>query len=112
MKDKIKKIRNLVLASASFLMYPFIALQTVYAQSDPSAEISAIIERIVTLATRVGSGVFILFIIKDAFDMLNNKDNPQYRGVLARDIVLFLIAALFLFKPDFILDAIKFIANV
>ena len=48
MKDKIKKIRNLVLASASFLMYPFIALQTVYAQSDPSAEISAIIERIVT----------------------------------------------------------------
>jgi len=44
--------------------------------------------------------------------MLNNKDNPQYRGVLARDIILFLIAALFLFKPDFILDAIKFIANV
>lgn len=93
-------------------MYPFIAIQTAYAQSDPSGEISAIIERIVTLATRIGSGVFILFIIKDAFDMLNNKDNPQYRGALARDILLLLIAALFLFKPDFILDAIKFIANV
>ena len=109
---KITKIRNLVLAGTTFLLYPFMALQTVYAQSDPSAEISAIISRIVTLVTRVGSGVFILFIIKDAFDMLNNKDNPQYRGQLARDIVLLLIAALFLFKPDFILDAIKFIANV
>lgn len=110
--NKITKIRNLVLAGTTFLLYPCIALQTVYAQSDPSVEISAIIGRIVTLVTRIGSGVFILFIIKDAFDMLSNKDNPQYRGQLARDIVLLLIAALFLFKPDFILDAIKFIANV
>lgn len=112
MTNKITKIRNIVLVGTSFLLYPFIALQNVYAQSDPSAEISGIIERIITLATRIGSGVFILFIIKDAFDMLNNKDNPQYRGALARDVLLLLIAALFLFKPDFILSAIKFIANV
>jgi len=34
------------------------------------------------------------------------------RGKIARDIFFLIIAAIFLFKPDFILEAIKYIANV
>ncbi|MBN1968687.1 MAG: hypothetical protein JW870_04920 [Candidatus Delongbacteria bacterium] len=97
---------------SAVLLYPFTFATQVFAQSDPSTEISAIIERIVTLATRVGSGVLILFIVKDAFEMLQNKDNPMYRSMILRDIFLLIIAAIFLFKPDFILNLIKFIANV
>ncbi len=112
MKNNLKKLKGLTLAGTTFLLYPFIAVQTVYAQSDPSAEISQIIERIITIATRVGSGVLILFIIKDAFELLQGSDNPMMRGKLARDAFFLIVAAIFLFKPDFILEAIKYIANV
>lgn len=83
----------------------------VYAQTDPTAEINAIIERIITIVTQVGSAILILFIVKDAFEILQNKDNPMFRNMLLRDVFLLVIAAIFLFKPDFILGAIKFIAN-
>ncbi len=82
-----------------------------YAQSDPSGEINAIVERVIKIATQVGSGILILFIVKDAFDLMQNKDNPMVRNMLARDIFLLIISAIFLFKPDFILNAIKYIAN-
>jgi len=42
---------------------------------------------------------------------MQNKDNPMVRNMLARDVFLLIIAAIFLFKPDFILNAIRFIAN-
>jgi hypothetical protein len=112
MKKRIEKIKKLLLVGTAFLMYPFIAIQNVYAQSDPSGEISAIIERIVTLATRIGSGILILFIIKDGIEFVQNSETGQSRNIILRDVFLLIIAAVFLFKPDFILDAIKFIANV
>lgn len=112
MKNKLEKLKKVTLATTIFLLYPFVTVQSVYAQSDPSAEISAIIERIISMATRVGSGVLILFIIKDAFELLQGADNPMMRGKLARDVFFLIIAAIFLFKPDFILEAIKYIANV
>ncbi|MBU0976357.1 hypothetical protein KJ918_06160 [Patescibacteria group bacterium] len=112
MKNRLEKLKKTTLVVTTFLLYPFITAQTVYAQSDPSAEISAIIERVITIATRVGSGVLILFIIKDAFELLQGADNPMMRGKLARDAFFLVVAAIFLFKPDFILEAIKYIANV
>ena len=48
MTNKITKIRNIVLVGTSFLLYPFIALQNVYAQSDPIADISGIIKKRIT----------------------------------------------------------------
>ena len=112
MSNKLEKLKKVMLSLATVTMIPIMFAQTVYAQSDPSAEISAIIERVITIATRVGSGVLILFIIKDAFELLNGGDNPMMRGKLARDVFILIIAAIFLFKPDFILEAIKYIANV
>ena len=112
MKKIVKKSKKLILVVTSLLLYPLIALQSVYAQSDPSAEISTIIERIVTVATRVGSGILILFIIKDGIEFVQNTESGQNRNVIVRDIFLLIIAAIFLFKPDFVLEAIKFIANV
>lgn len=91
---------------------PFLMATTVYAQSDPTAEINSIIERIITIATQVGSGILILFIVKNGITFAVEGENSQYRGKIARDIFFLLLAALFLFKPDFILDAIKYIANV
>lgn len=111
MNKVIKKAKSVILAITSVLIYPFIAIQQVYAQSDPSGEISTIIERIVTIATRIGSGILILFIIKDGIEFVNSGDTGNTRNIIARDIFLLIIAAIFLFKPDFILDAIKFIAN-
>lgn len=112
MTNKLEKLKRVTLTITTIAMSPIIFVQKVYAQSDPSAEISSIIERIITIATRVGSGVLILFIIKDAFELLNGGDNPMMRGKLARDVFILIIAAIFLFKPDFILEAIKYIANV
>ncbi len=112
MKKISKRVEKLILIGSSILMYPLIALQSVYAQADPSAEISAIIERIVTLATRIGSGILILFIIKDGIEFVNGAETGQSRNIIVRDIFLLIIAAIFLFKPDFILNMIKFIANV
>lgn len=112
MKNKLEKLKKITLSTAVFLIMPFVMVTTVYAQGDPSAEISAIIERIITIATRVGSGFLILFIIKDAFELLSGADNPMMRGKLARDVFFLIISAIFLFKPDFILETIKYIANV
>lgn len=100
MKNKLKKIT-----------YSGFATTPVFAQSDPTAEINAIVERIITIATQVGSGILILFIVKDAFDLMQNKDNPMVRNMLARDVFLLIVATIFLFRPDFILNAIRFIAN-
>lgn len=106
------KLKNIAISTGVFLIMPFLMATTVYAQSDPSAQINSIIERIITIATQIGSGVLILFIIKDGVAFVAEGDTGQYRGKVARDIFFLLLAALFLFKPDFILDAIKYIANV
>lgn len=92
--------------------YPIIFANRVLAQAaNPGAEINNIVNRVIQIATQVGSAVLILFIVKDAFELLNNKDNPAMRGILARDIFLLIVASIFLFRPDFVLNAIKFIAN-
>lgn len=106
------KLKNIAISTGVFLIMPFIMATTVYAQGNPTAEINSIVERIITIATQVGSGILILFIIKDGIDFGINRGNAQFQGKLARDIFFLLLAALFLFKPDFILDAIKYIANV
>ena len=69
MSNKIEKLKKVTLSILLAMSLIIFAQQ--YAQSDPSAEISEIIERVITIATRVGSGVLILFIIKDAFELLN-----------------------------------------
>lgn len=108
MKNKLKKLTYSGVTALTTLL---VLATPVYAQSDPTAEINAIIERIITIATQVGSGILILFIVKDAFDLMQNKDNPMVRNMLARDVFLLIVAAIFLFRPDFILNAIRFIAN-
>lgn len=111
MFNKMEKFKKITLFVTTIVMTPILFAQSIYAQSDPSAEISAIIERVITIVTRVGSGILILFIIKDAFELLSGSDNPMMRGKIARDIFFLIVAAIFLFKPDFILEAIKYIAN-
>ena len=108
MKQKLFRIITFCLSLAAWVI---IFTSEVSAQADPVAEINAIVERIITIATQVGSGILILFIVKDAFDLMQNKDNPMVRNMLARDVFLLIIAAIFLFRPDFILDSIRFIAN-
>lgn len=108
MKNNLKKFTYSAITAFTML---FVVTTPVFAQSDPTAEINAIVERIVTIATQVGSGILILFIVKDAFDLIQNKDNPMVRNMLARDVFLLIVAAIFLFRPDFILNAIRFIAN-
>jgi len=108
MKNKLRKITYSGVTTLTTLL---VLATPVYAQSDPTGEINAIIERIITIATQVGSGILILFIVKDAFDLMQNKDNPMVRNMLARDVFLLIVAAIFLFRPDFILNAIRFIAN-
>lgn len=96
--------------SVSF--YPLVfANKVLAAGTNPGTEINEIVNRVIQIATQVGSAVLILFIVKDAFELLNNKDNPAMRGILARDIFLLIVASIFLFRPDFVLSAIKFIAN-
>lgn len=112
LKNKQKFQERLALFVMAISFYPILFANRVLAQTvDPGAEINAIVERVIQIATQVGSAVLILFIVKDAFELLNNKDNPAVRGALARDIFLLIIAAIFLFRPDFVLGAIRFIAN-
>ncbi len=107
------KFYKLIFILVLVVLFQFVFMQMVYAQADPTAEISAIIGRIVTIATRVGSALLILFIVKDAFELLSGGgDNPILRGKLVRDAFVLIIATILLFKPAFILDAIKYIANV
>lgn len=108
MKNKITKIS---IGLFSVLVMSLLMTTPVFAQSDPTGEINAIVERVITIATQVGSGILILFIVKDAFELMQNKDNPMVRNMLARDVFLLIVAAIFLFRPDFILGAIRFIAN-
>jgi hypothetical protein len=110
--NKFNKVQKAIQTGVVFLTTSLIAVTPVFAQSDPTAEISSIVQRVITIVTQVGSAVLILFIVKDAFEILQNKDNPAFRGMISRDIFLLIIAAIFLFRPDFILNAIKFIANV
>lgn len=82
------------------------------AQVSPADEINLIIERVIQIMTQVGSAVLLLFIVRDAFTLLERKDDPTVRTALARDIFLLIIAAVFLFNPNLILNAIRFVANV
>jgi arginine exporter protein ArgO len=85
----------------------------VYAAAvSPADEINLIVERVISIMTQVGSAVLLLFIVKDAFTLLERKDDPMVRTTLLRDIFLLVVAAIFLFNPNLILDAIRFIANV
>lgn len=78
----------------------------------PADEINLAIERVIAIMTQVGSAVLLLFIVRDAFTILERKDDPMVRTQLMRDVFLLVVAAIFLFNPNLILDAIKFIANV
>lgn len=82
------------------------------AEVSPADEINLIIERVIQIMTQVGSAVLLLFIVRDAFTLLERKDDPTVRTALMRDIFLLVVAAIFLFNPNLILNAIKFIANV
>ncbi len=82
------------------------------AEVDPASHISLIIERVIQIMTQIGSAVLLLYIVKDAFTILERKDDPMVRSMILRDVFLLIVAAIFLFNPNLILDAIRFIANV
>lgn len=82
------------------------------AEIDPASHISLIIERVIQIMTQVGSAVLLLFIVKDAFTIMERKDDPMVRSMILRDVFLLIVSAIFLFNPNLILDAIRFIANV
>lgn len=82
------------------------------AAMSPADEINLIVERVISIMTQVGSAVLLLFIVKDAFTLLERKDDPMVRTTLIRDVFFLVIAAIFLFNPNLVLDAIRFIANV
>lgn len=82
------------------------------AEIDPASHISLIIERVIQIMTQIGSAVLLLYIVKDAFTILERKDDPMVRSMILRDVFLLIVAAIFLFNPNLILDAIRFIANV
>jgi arginine exporter protein ArgO len=117
LREKILKNKNLlnrlwVLFVTSFTTTWMLTGKVFAAAVSPADEINLIVERVISIMTQVGSAVLLLFIVKDAFTLLERKDDPMVRTTLIRDIFLLVVAAIFLFNPNLILDAIRFIANV
>ena len=108
---KNKKILQILVIATIILLIP---VGLVHAQSvtDPTQGIVDIINNVKNILGKVGSAVLIFFIVKDAFEIMSNPNAPEKRGEILRSISLKVIAAIFLFNPDFVLNAIKFIANV
>ncbi len=90
MKISIYK-RISICISMTIILFLLFIISGVSAQSDPSAEITSIINRVITIATRVGSGILLLFIVKDAFVIIQNRSNPEYRSMMLRDIFFLII---------------------
>lgn len=103
------KVPHFLVAMSFFLVAP---LNTIYAQSDPSGEISNVVNRVVGIVTQVGAAVVILYVVWDGINIIQRKDDPYVKTAIVKDVVLLFISVLFLFRPDFIVSAVKFIANV
>lgn len=112
LKNKALLNRLWVLFVTSFTTTWIFTGKVFAAAVSPADEINLIVERVISIMTQVGSAVLLLFIVKDAFTLLERKDDPMVRTTLVRDIFLLVVAAIFLFNPNLILDAIRFIANV
>ncbi len=117
LRKRILKNKNLlnrlwVLFVTSFTTTWMLTRKVFAAAVSPADEINLIVERVISIMTQVGSAVLLLFIVRDAFTLLERKDDPMVRTTLIRDIFLLVVAAIFLFNPNLILDAIRFIANV
>lgn len=117
LRERILKNKNLlnrlwVLFVTSFTTTWMLTGKVFAAAVSPADEINLIVERVISIMTQVGSAVLLLFIVRDAFTLLERKDDPMVRTTLIRDIFLLVVAAIFLFNPNLILDAIRFIANV
>lgn len=117
LREKILKNKNLlnrlwVLFVTSFTTTWMLTGKVFAAAVSPADEINLIVERVISIMTQVGSAVLLLFIVRDAFTLLERKDDPMVRTTLIRDVFLLVVAAIFLFNPNLILDAIRFIANV
>lgn len=117
LRERILKNKNLlnrlwVLFVTSFTTTWMLTGKVFAAAVSPADEINLIVERVISIMTQVGSAVLLLFIVRDAFTLLERKDDPMVRTTLIRDVFLLVVAAIFLFNPNLILDAIRFIANV
>lgn len=111
--NNINKVKKLTYAFITSFCSTWILVSPVNAAAmGPADEINLAIERVISIMTQVGSAVLLLFIVRDAFTILERKDDPMVRTQLMRDVFLLIVAAIFLFNPNLILDAIKFIANV
>jgi arginine exporter protein ArgO len=109
----LKSIKPIIFTFIVSFCITGIFIQSVSAAAmGPADEINVAIDRVIQIMTQVGSAVLLLFIVRDAFTILERKDDPMVRTQLMRDIFLLIVAAIFLFNPNLILDAIKFIANV
>lgn len=112
MSKKLRIFKTITMNVAVFALLTAITTTSAYAANDPTAEITSMVDRIVKVVTQIGSAVFILFIIKDAFNIITGSEMAQTKATLLRDLGGLIIGGIFLFKPELILDAIKFIANV
>lgn len=112
LSKKSSLIRYMNVFILSFYTTFILTDKVLAAEVDPASHISLIIERVIQIMTQIGSAVLLLYIVKDAFTILERKDDPMVRSMILRDVFLLIVAAIFLFNPNLILDAIRFIANV
>lgn len=114
MKENTKKKLKIILPIAMLVIFTLALPTIVHAQaaSDPTQAITDIINNVKNILGKVGAAVLVVFVIKDAFEIMNNPDDPTKKGAILRSIALKVVAAIFLFNPDFVVGAIKFIANI
>lgn len=110
MERRNKYLKRVAVVGVTLGAYSMFALP-VLAQSNPTNQIVDIIARITTIMTQIGTAILTLVVVKDGITFANNS-NPENRGMLLRDLGMLLISAIFMFKPEIIVSAIKFIANV
>jgi arginine exporter protein ArgO len=103
---------SFVVAFCSTIIFTSPAFAAAVPAPAPADEINSIIERVIQIMTQIGSAVLLLFIVRDAFTIMEKRDDPMVRSMILRDVFLLIVSAIFLFNPNLILDAIKFIANV
>lgn len=104
-----KKFIFAIVAISVMLTIP---INVVLAANDPSDDISSIVNNLVGIVTQVGAAIVILYVVWDGINIIQRKDDPYVKTAIIKDVVLLFISVLFLFRPDFIVSAVKFIANV
>lgn len=104
--------KKFIFAIAMLVVMLITPMNVVLAANDPSGDISSIVNNVVGIVTQVGAAIVILYVVWDGINIIQRKDDPYVKTAIIKDVVLLFISVLFLFRPDFIVSAVKFIANV